>query len=116
MDELTPQPSPQPQPPETPGTPATPTKSRWPFVVAAIFTLLPGVLSLTGNSSAAAAGSLLIAPLGALVSGIVLGIRVGRTSGMRFLLSGVLGVACLVAAECIAFGGCAISNPKFNFH
>lgn len=111
MDELTPQPVSQPQ-----EIPATPTKSKWPFVVAAVLTLLPGVFALTGNSSAAAAGALLIAPLGALISGIVLGIHVGRTPGMRFLLAAGFVVACLATAEGIAIGGCAISDPKFNFH
>ena len=106
--------NPQPLPPP-PETPSTAVKTRWPFYVATGLILLPGVFALTGNSSAAAAGALLMAPLGALISGIVLGIQVGQTTGMRFLLSGVFAAVCLIAAEGVAIGGCALNNPKFHF-
>jgi hypothetical protein len=77
---------------------------------------LPGLLGMTGNSELAAFGALLLAPLCALASGIILGIRIGQTPGTRFLLSCVLIVACLAVAEGLAIAGCGLSNPKFNFH
>jgi len=84
--------------------------------VATGLTLLPGLLALTGSSDAAAVGALLVAPVGALISGIVLGIRVGRSAGTRVLWSFLFIGCCLVASECVAAAGCAMGDPKFNFH
>jgi hypothetical protein len=73
-------------------------------------------MGLTGHTELAAAGALLVAPVGSLAAGIVLGLRLGKTPGSRALLSCVLIVACLIASETIAVAGCALSNPRFNFH
>lgn len=108
MDTPPPLPSPEPAP-QVP-------KSKWPLYLAIGFTLLPGLMALPGNSDAAAIGALLVAPVGALISGIALGIHLGKTPGMKVLLSCLLIAGCLVASECIAAAGCAIGNPRFNFH
>jgi hypothetical protein len=78
--------------------------------------LLPGLLGMTGSADASAVGALLLAPLGALISGIVLGIRVGKSAGTRVLWSFLFIGCCLVASECVAAAGCAVGNPRFNFH
>jgi len=104
--------SPTPEPNPLPGPPA----SSWPFWVAAGLVLLPGLMGLTGNTELAAIGALLVAPVGSVAAGIVLGIRLGKTPGTKALLSCALIAACLVASESIAAAGCAVSNPRFNFH
>ena len=73
-------------------------------------------MGLTGHTELAAVGALLMAPVGSIAAGIVLGIRLGTTPGKKALLSCSLIVACLIASETIAAAGCAVSNPRFNFH
>jgi hypothetical protein len=65
--------------------------------------VLPGMMGMTGNTDAAAIGALLLAPLGAIVSGIVLGVRVGKSTGTRVLWSLLLFVGCLTRIS----GACA---------
>jgi hypothetical protein len=72
-------------------------------------------MGMTGNPNAAAIGALVLAPVGALISGIVLGVRVGKSTGTRVLWSMLFIVGCLVVSESVAAAGCAISNPRFNF-
>ncbi|MBN9692628.1 MAG: hypothetical protein J0M24_20460 [Verrucomicrobia bacterium] len=110
-----PSPAPEPSSPPPP-EPEHPARSPWPFYVAGGLILLPGLFGLTGNADAAAIGALLFAPAGAVVAGIVLGVRLGRTTATKTLLSVALIVVCLVAAESVAAAGCAVSNPRFNFH
>ncbi|MBX3733618.1 MAG: hypothetical protein KF791_13610 [Verrucomicrobiae bacterium] len=108
--------SPQPPAPTPAPDPGLPARSPWPWYLATGLILLPGLLGLTGNADAAAVGALLIAPVGALISGIVLGIRVGRSAGTRVLWSGLFFGCCLIASESVAAAGCAVGNPRFNFH
>ena len=109
-----------PSPPTIPSSPTPdptpPAASSWPFWVAAGLVLLPGLMGLTGNSNLASIGALLVAPVGSVAAGIVLGIRLGSTPGRRALLSCSLIVACLIASETIAALGCSASNPSFNVH
>lgn len=103
---------PMPTPPSLPDDP----RSLWRWYLVTGLIVLPGLMGMTGNPDAAAIGALLLAPLGALVSGIVLGVRVGKSPGTRVLWSLLLIIGCLVASECVAAAGCAIGNPRFNFH
>ena len=109
-----PVPPPQPPPSASPEPPRP--KSRGTLYGVLGLLLIPGLLALTGKPDLAALGALLLAPLCSLISGILLGIRIGQTPGTRFLLSCGLIVACLAVAEGLAVAGCGISNPKFNFH
>lgn len=112
-----PPPSPTPEPSSpSPAELERPARSPWPFYVAAALVLLPGLFGISGNADAAAIGAFLFAPAGALVAGILLGVRLGRTAATKTLLSIGLIVVCLVAAESVAAAGCAVGNPRFNFH
>lgn len=109
-----PAPSPTPSPTVSPEAPRP--KSRGTLYVALGLLVIPGLFALTGNSDLAALGALLLAPLCSLISGIILGIRIGETAGTRVLLALPLIIACFAVAEGLAVAGCGISNPKFNFH
>lgn len=100
----------------TPPSPPDPPRSLWPWYLVTGLIVLPGLLGMTGNPDAAAIGALVLAPLGALISGIVLGVRVGKSTGTRVLWSMLFIAGCLVVSESVAAAGCAIGNPRFNFH
>ncbi|MFO1460259.1 MAG: hypothetical protein U1G08_12705 [Verrucomicrobiota bacterium] len=107
-------PPPQPSPSVSPESPRP--KSKGTLYAALGILVIPGLFALTGKPDLASLGALLLAPLCSLISGIILGIRIGETPGTRFLLSCGLVVACFAVAEGLAVAGCGISNPKFNFH
>ena len=106
MDAADPNPPPLPPPP----------KPTWPIAVAVLLVLLPGALGLTGNEGAGTVGFFIVGPIGSIIAGILLGIRVGKTQGNKVLLSCLFIVLCLVAAEGLSIAGCSAGNMKMNFH
>lgn len=96
--------------------PAVPPNEKWQFYLAGISVLLPGLLGLTGNDTLAPIGAFLVAPLGSLVSGIVLGLRLGSNGGAKAALSVLFIGLCFVASEAIAAAGCSLGSFRMNFH
>lgn len=96
--------------------PAVPPSEKWQFYLAGGLILLPGLLGLTGNDTLAPAGAFLVAPVGSLVAGIVLGMRFGKNAGARAALSVLFIGLCFVASETLAVAGCSVGSFKMNFH
>lgn len=102
-------------PSESPQSP-DPKRSTTPFWLATGSVLLPGAIALTGNDEAGAIAAFLLAPLGGLIGGVILGTRFGTSTSSKVLLSLCLIAGCFIAAEAGAIAGCNLGGFKMNFH
>lgn len=112
-----PEPPPQAAPP--PGEPVSSQSRLWPYLALVVlgppfFTALAAVADNRGDMAPAA--GLLLGGAGGIAAGILLGCRLGRTPGSRFLLSLALAGVMTVVVVTMACVGCMVAGYALNFH